>query len=212
MAFGFVKSTQGSISSTSLTITIPAVKVGYLLVINIKFAANVTGISITDNASTPNTYATAIGPISSGANFLYQFYGVAVTGGATTVTISWTTSTGARATVEQFSGGMRTNATVFDKAASNTGSAATSCSVSLSPTNTKELISASLIPVSGVSAITAGTNYLPGTNNTSLYTMYRQVGSNTESAPISWTTNSNWIEVAAAYIPAPSRGNFMEFV
>src|SRR4051794_12877834 len=152
MPFGFVKSTQSAGSSvTTLPITITAVKVGYLVIVNIKFTSAVSSVTVTDTAG--NTYASAIGPITGGANIMYQFYGVAVTGGSTTVTIGWTTSASIRATVEQFSGGKLTNATVFDKAASNTGTG-TAASLTLAPTSAGELISACVGLNSGASAVT----------------------------------------------------------
>ncbi len=209
MAFGFIKSTQAAAASVStLAITIPAVKVGYLVIVNIKLTSVVTGMTVTDNASIPNTYALAIGPIGI-SNVMYQYYGVAATAGATTVTISWTGVTDIRATVEQFSGGKLTNATVFDKAASNTGTG-TSGSVSLSPTNAGELISACVGLSAGASAVTKGANYIIGTNNNSTSTEYRQVGTTSETAPITWTGSLTWSEIAGAYIPAANNGNFLE--
>lgn len=213
MAFGFIKSAQAVASSTtSLNITVTSVKVGYLVIVNMKFTSAVSGgLSVTDNASTPNTYAMSKGPIvvpSSTIN-LYQFYGVAVTGGATTITVSWTGTNTLRATADQFSGGKLTNAAVFDKAASNTGTG-TSASLTLSPTNGKELISVGVAFNAAVSSLTPGTNYLMGTSSSSTSTEYRTVGTTSETSPMSWTTSTGWAEIAGAYLARSNGGNALE--
>jgi hypothetical protein len=209
--FGFVKSTQAAGTSVvTLAITVPAVRVGDLVVVTCKFSSAVSAVSVTDNASVPNTYALAAGPISATNNNMYQFYGVAVTGGATTVTINWTGSSSCRHTVDEFSGGMQTNATVFDKVASNTGTG-TSSTVTLAPTNANELICAG-IGLNGAAAVVKGTNYVIATNSTSTSTEYRQVGTASETAPFSWTNSVAWSEIAGAYIPSPTTGNFMQFL
>lgn len=212
MAFGFLKSTQSSGASvTTLAITVPAVPVGALVIVNVKFTVAVVLPSVTDNASTPNTYAAAIGPITSGTNIMYQFYGVAITGGVTTVTINWTNSVSVRATVEQFSGGKQTNATVFDVAASNIGTG-TSASLTLTPSASGGLISACIGLNAGASAVVKGANYVIGTNNASTSTEYRIPGTTSETAPISWTTSVLWAEIAGSYVAQPNYGHFMEFM
>lgn len=205
MAFLQKNSTQGS-GTGSFSITIPAATVNNVLIVNIKInSAATTVTSVTDNASTPNTYAKAIGPIVSG-NTMYQYYGVQVTGGATTVTVNLSASSTARADVDEFSGGQQTNASVFDVATSNTGASGVSASLAtpLAPANNGELISASLAPSVTVSTFVAGTNYTLGVNQNNLASEYRLSGTTSETAPISWTTSANWILVAGAYIPLAS--------
>jgi hypothetical protein len=213
MAFGFIKSTQGSAASVqTLTVTVPAVRAGDLVVVNIKFSASVTGLTVTDNASTPNTYALAAGPVAITGELMYQYYGVAITGGATHIIISWTNTTNCRATADEFSGGKKTNATVFDKSANNSAGSGFA-SVSLIPTNAGELIVAGVSFNAGGSAMVAGTNYLMATNNTSQSTMYRQAGTTSETAPMSWSGSPSWIEITSAFIPQSNiAGNFMEFM
>src|SRR6476659_4272530 len=119
-AFRLINSTQGSGAGTSISVTVPAVKANNLVIVNFKFdSASFSNVSVTDNAG--NTYALAVGPIG-GSLGAHQFYGVAVTGGATSITVSWTTSRTIRVTVDEYAGGAHSNAAVFDKAASNTGS------------------------------------------------------------------------------------------
>lgn len=211
MAFGFIKSNQGSQgSNTSFTLNIQTVPVGTLVVVNAKFAGSVSAVSVTDNASVPNTYAQVGSVVGTGTNYITQFYGVALTGGATSITVSWTTATSIRATVDQFSGGQQSNAAVFDVAATNNGTG-TSSSVTLSPTNSGELVVAGIGMTSGTSAITIGANYVAGTNNNSNTTQYRTVSTTSETAPLSWTGSTAWAEVAGAYIPLPGSTNFLQF-
>jgi hypothetical protein len=213
MAWGLIKSQQGSGASVvTLATTVQSVRVGDLVVVNIKFtSAGPSAVSVTDNASTPNTYTSAIGPITNSTSTMYQFYGVAVVGGATSVTVNWTTSATLRVTVEEFSGGQKTNATVFDVAGSSTGTGTTG-TLTLAPAAAGELISAAIGFASAPSAITKGTGYIIGTNNTSTTTEYRQVGTTSETAPITWTTSEAWAEIAGAYNPLSGVGNFLGLV
>lgn len=212
MAFSFVHDTQTSGTSlSSITITIPSVAQGNLLVVSLKTTVAITGISVTDNASVPNTYASAVNA-ESGTNNMHLLYGVAVTGGATSVTASWTGVGNVRITVDEYSGGMQTNATVFDVANSGTGLAVTSSSVSLTPTNNGELIVGALSTSAG-SSIVAGSGYTLANNNSSNATEYKLSGTTSESVAYSWTTSSAYAQCAAAFIaaPVPSNGNFMAF-
>ncbi len=209
MAFGFIKSTQNvGTAGTSTIFTIPAARVGSLLVVSMKFTTVVSAVSVTDNASIPNTYAAAAGPIGTGAVTAFQFYGVQVTGGATQVTVSWTTSATLRATIDEFSGGMQTNATVFDKVATNNGTG-TSASVTLAPTNNGELVVATINLNNGATSLVIGTNYLAGTSGVAT-TEYRKVSTTSETAPLSWTTSVTWAEIAGAYIPIDTSANFFQ--
>lgn len=212
MAFGFLKTQQNAGTTvTTLNITIAAAPVGSLNIVSVKFLnSSVSAITVTDNASVPNTYAKAVGPITVTNSTMYQYYGVQATGGATQVTISWTTASTLRATVDQFSGGKQTNATVFDKAASNTGASGTSGSLTLAPTVAGELIVAAIGWNAAVTAPTAGSNYLITSANTSTNTEYRQVGTTSETAPLSWTTSTAWAEIASAYIPIDTSANFFQ--
>lgn len=210
MAFGFVRNTQNAAASvTSLNITVPATVIGNLVVVNIKFVSAVTGVTVTDNAG--NTYALAAGPISGTGGNVYQFYGVQVTGGATQVQLSWTGTSTVRAGATEFSGGQKSNAAVFDKAASATGTG-TSASLSIAPTNEGELVVVGTHLNTGASAVVAGTNYILATTNASLSEEYRLKATTSETAPLSWTTSVGWAEVAGAYIPLDASMNFMNLL
>lgn len=196
---------KGTVTATSLTITLDTVTVaGNLLIVNFA-VGDISAVvsSVADDKS--NTFAKAIGPISS---VYYQYYAVQVTGGVSQVTITLDRSTGITATVEEFSGGMNTNATVFDKATSNTGSGISS-SVSFTPTNNGELIVAAVHFAGATSAWVAGTNYVMGQTFTSQSTEYRLSSNGTETAPMTWTTSQGWVELAGAYIAAPLGGGFL---
>lgn len=212
VSFGFIKNTQNAATSvTSLVITIPAAKVGHLVIVNIKFVSAVTGVTVTDNASTPNTYALAVGPISGTGGNISQFYGVQVTGGATQITISWTGSSTIRAGATEFSGGQKTNAAVFDKAASASGTG-TAAAVVIAPTAVGELLMSGAHLNTGASAPVAGANYILATTNTSLTEEYRLSGTTSETAPETWTTSVGWAQAVGAYIPLDASMNFMRLL
>lgn len=208
MAFSFVQTKQGATGgATSLVITLDsAATQGNLLVINVKLGGvGAINPTVTDNAGTPNTYALAVGPIDSSPDFrCYQLYGVQVTGGATQITISWTNSAAARITVDEYSGGAATNATVFDQSTSNTGSGTSASVASFSPAATGELIAVG-VGFTGASGITAGTNYTLATSHANQSAEYRLSSAASETAPMSWTGTLNWAEVVGVYkVPATS--------
>lgn len=209
MAFSFIQTSQNNASSgTSLTVSLGSpVTAGDLVVVNVKLGggAAASDFTLTDDASTPNTYLLAAGPISSSGQELFQFYGVAFTGGATTITISWITATGSRITVDEFSGNIQNNYDVLDVAIGGSGTG-TSPAVTLSPSASGELISA-MAGMTNATGESAGTGYTLATSNTSSSTEYKLSGTPSESAPFTLTgTSVTWAEVAGAYraVPLPS--------
>lgn len=212
MAFLLVQSKQtasgAAAGSLVHTFTTPTV-VNNLVVVNIKVAAvSFVLTSVVDSAG--NTYALAgwrESNVGGSPITVYQYHGVQVTGGATTVTVNFPGTQAIRICVEEFSGGMTSNATVFDKSAANNlgASGGTSASLTLAPANAGELISV-FVGLTGGGTFTAGTNYVIGTQNTNGTSQYRLSGTTSETAPITWTTaiSSDWIEVAGAYIPLPT--------
>lgn len=215
MAFAFRQSKQGSsAATTSITITPTSSQAkNNLVIVNIKFATlTPSGVSVTDNASIPNTYA-SVGVTASGggATAVYQFYGVQVTAGATTVTASWTGNATVRITVDEYSGGALTNATVFDQA---TTASATSTSVAVgafSPASTGELICASAA-LTLTTAVAAGTGYTLSQNNTSQAVEYKLSSGASETAPMTLTgATASWAEVVGAYKVAPPTNNAGQF-
>lgn len=204
MSFTHVQSAQNSTAGgTSVVITPPAaISANDLVVVALKFVNGPTSLNVTDNATTPNTYLSAYGPYYGAGFTCYQYYGVAVTGGATTITITWTGSTAARITIDEFTGNALTNAAVFDTAAANSGSTSPT-STTLAPRAAGELIVAS-VAITSATSVSAGTNYTIGFNNTSGSTEYNLYGSTSETVPMNIAgTSIQWSEIAGAYIPAP---------
>lgn len=210
MAFAFVQTAGNAMLTNSTTnVVTPTVPLtaGNLVVLNIRLPIGTTVTSVTDNASVPNTYLVAAGPLSY-TGIAYQIYGVQITGGATTVTTTISSSTTSRVVLDEFSGGASTNATVFDKSSTGTSGGASQLSASVtsfSPIAAGELISAGIFLTTAVTAITAGTGYVIANNvQTTIGTEYRLSSTTTETAPISWTTSSIWGEIAGAYKVASS--------
>jgi hypothetical protein len=214
VAFAFVQTKQtNTAGATSLAVSpLTAVGANHLLVINIKFGAQVSAISITDNASTPNSYFLARGPVADGVSAVgYQFYGVALTSGATSVTVSWTTSASARITVDEFSGNVADNKTVFDRASNGSAAsgATTGAVTSFSTYATGELISAGVFVTAPAGTVTAGSGYTLAQSTGNGPTQYKLSSGSSETAPISWTSAIGYVEIAGAYsATGVPKGNF----
>lgn len=209
MAFAFVQTKDNAQLTSAITNVITpssAITAGNLVVVNVRLSTGGLNInSVTDNKG--NTYAQAATSTLLGSTTAnqYQYYGVQITGGATTVTVTLNISGTSRAVMDEYSGGASTNASVFDKSSIRVSSTmATSATVtSFSPTSAGELIVAGLMLSTAVTAITAGAGYIIANNvETTIGTQYNLSSSTTETAPISWTSTSTWTELAGAYIPA----------
>lgn len=205
MAYSFIQTkTNNATATTSLVIAPDApIAQGDLVVVSFKVGSPVTGISVTDNASTPNDYDLALGPhVDANGTQIYQLFGVARVGGATSITISWTSSTNSRAVVDEFSGLAAHNLVAFDKAVGAAGSD-TDATVALSPSATGELIVA-MAGLGGVTGVSAGSGYTLATSNTSLSTAYNLSGAISETAPFVLTGSGIvWNEIAGAYTQKP---------
>jgi hypothetical protein len=200
MAFSFVQTKQSSATGTSVVVT-PTAPIGSknLVVINLKFGAAPTGLVITDNAPTPNSYAVAVPLHTASSMTVIQLYGVALSPGATTITASWIGSTGARITIDEFSGGLPNNALVFDKGAFSDGSGL-SVTTPLTPSLSGELI-VSMVGMNNATAVAIGSGYSTGTNNVSSSTEYKLSGTTTETAPFTLTgTSVTWNSVIGSYV------------
>jgi hypothetical protein len=204
MAFALAHTTQGATGgATSLAITVPATTINNLVVINMKFNGAVSNISVTDNASTPNKYYMA-SPGGSSTIICYQFYGVQITGGATTITISWTTSQAARITVDEFSGGVADNATVLYKAAVANGNSQSASVTAITIPATGFLVSAG-VGLTSASGIAAGSGYTLATTQTNQSTEYKLSGALSETGPLTWTSAASlWGECVGVYAPSGS--------
>jgi hypothetical protein len=200
MAFSFVQTAQNSTGSgTSVVVTLgsPATA-GSHLVVSGKMGGGSSGRGATDNASSPNIYALA-DSVSANGFLGLMFYSVQLTGGATTITISWTGSTSARFQVDEYTGGAASNAAIIGATTTNSGSG-TSGSGTLSPSIAGQLIVASYALGSAL-IITAGTNYLANSPGTTVGSIYRLSGTTSETMPATFSSTP-WNMVAASFKPA----------
>lgn len=207
--------TGGTFTSvTTKANTVTATTANSLVIVNVYFTAGTpTSVSVTDNASTPNTYAIAVGPIgttATGGNaIMYQFYGVQVTSGATTVTVNWTGSSTGQAYIEEYTGSTNvTNATIFDTSQSVIQGTASTAFVmtSFAPTPYSLVVSA-------YSAAVSQTTWTPGGASASglEMTLTGSYGATTravqqhlaayasETAPMGASSSSKYTGVAGAY-------------
>jgi hypothetical protein len=191
------QTTSFGTSTTTITPTTATV-VSDLVVVNLVTVSAVTGLTVTDNATVPNVYTLAAGPIAVGdGRTLYQFWGTQFFA-ATTITLSWTNSVVWQLVVEEFAG-----PGVLDQVASNSGTA-TSSSVTLSPTNSGELVVAGVVATSGTSFV-PGAGYTSAATQTPLTSEYNLSATTSETVPLSWTTSSVWAEIATAFLPGHLR-------
>lgn len=206
MAFSFVQ-TQHNLQSpaalTNVTTPVTPYTQGSLVILTIRIitTSNVVS-SITDTAG--NTYALAAGPVDTATPMrMWQYYGVQVTGGATSITVTFDGSITSRVVADEFIGGRPTNTTVFDASSTGLSSGGQNASAvtAFPPTMRGELVAAGLGFGSGATAITAGAGYVMANNTqTVIASMYRLASSQSETAPATWTTSNAYTEVAGAYI------------
>ena len=117
MAISLVNhASQGNTTAVaSLTTTIPSVTAGNLVIVAIAASGGLSGAlpTVTDNASTPNPYTT-VGSGSTPHGEITIAYGVAVTGGATSVTVTPSGTGRIAVIIEEWSGLLATQASVLD--------------------------------------------------------------------------------------------------
>jgi hypothetical protein len=209
MAFALVRNTAEVVSGSPVVVTIVASGVGNLIVVHFWGDANAVVTGVVDNVG--NSYEIGSGVIFTTQLAIYQIYGVQVTGGATSITVTYTNS-GGKVQVDEFSGGEPTNALIYDTRQSNTGTGTNLSVPTLTPAATGELMVATGGSGSG-RTWTAGTNYTlnNGTTALRLKGQYRLSSASTETAPMSIDLSVDWAEIAHAYKlynPAPSITSF----
>lgn len=201
MAFLQVQNKTATATAASTVVITPnsALTVNNLVVVGIKFTdPTMTLVSVTDSAG--NTYTTTNDlPNTQGASH-YLAYGVQVVGGATTVTVTANKAGNHRVTLGEYSGGKRTNATIFDVGSSGNGASGTAHTVTtFTPAAAGELIVAHDGNQSGAGTYTAGTNYTLGGNTGVVGQEYDLAGTTSETCPFTYSTSSGWGEIAAAF-------------
>lgn len=152
-----------------------------------------------------NSYGT-IGPIDSSSDIRgYVIYGVQTTGGAATLTLTFSGGATHRARCDEFSGGAADNTAIFDAystftAAGNVTSGATG---TLTTAATGELIWAGL----GFSIgrrLTAGSGFTgyDVTGSQPVNSQYKLSGGASETAPFTLSNSTHAVEIAVAFKPA----------
>lgn len=201
MAFAQVQTAAQVVhtGTTAVALTMSATGAGNLVVVHIRISDATTTPAVTDDKG--NAYVVSA-PVVNGSVSLFQAYGVQVTGGVTTVSVTPSASNTMRCGADEYSGGKTTNATVFDVTKTGTGTSTSLAVSTLTPAATGELIVGSYAVV-GTPTWTNGTNYVlysGGTTNTR--SQYRLSSGASETAPVTISGGSvAWNAIASAFIP-----------
>jgi hypothetical protein len=198
-----------AISSTTNVITIPATTAGNLVVVYPTAATSGDSIvSVVDDVG--NTYTVAAANVQRTNIGMFMAYGVQITGGATTITVTWGNNQFHRAGADEFhssNGALTSNAATFDTSSTGQGTIETSYAVTtMTPAANGELIVV-LVKEAPTKATTAGSGYtLYNGTGTGQVSMYKLSGTTSETAPATVATASgNWGEIALAFIePTPA--------
>jgi len=196
-------------AGTTISVTVSSTTVGNLVVISFLIWKSggpaPTISSVSDNGS--NTYTSSATPqnIVSNDLWLYQYYSKHTTT-ATSITVTTTGSNDSyQVLANEYSG---VDASVFDDSGTGTGTG-TSLSVSgLSPSANGKIIVASAA-TAATGSWTAGSGYtLYGNNNVAgIYRLameYKLVGTTSETAPITFSSSGDWVEIASSFNVAAS--------
>lgn len=198
MAFARVNGSTVSGTSVS-TVTIS----GYggtvtnnLVVATIVVASNRTVNSVTDSAG--NTYVISSGQIS-GTRKTFYAYGVQTTGGSTTFTATAdAASASMKFNIDEFSGGLTTNGSVFDIAGEATGNS-TSPSATVTPTQSGNLIVVSLGHNTGSYTVPSG--FTIGSTQASCRMAYKLSGTTSESGTGTLSSSNTWAQATISFNP-----------
>lgn len=203
MTGSHVQGAQATGTGASASVTVASTGTTNLVVVSIKYTDTTkTVTSVTDGAG--NTYEKALGPIDSLTMRGYQYYGVQVAGGVTAITVNFSGSVTYRVQASEFSGYKKTNATVFDKAASSTGGAtSTSATNSISPTSEDQLIVNAFLLGAVTSNQSNSAGYSSSITSNTQYQQYKLDGTTSETPGLTWTTQTNYIGLASTFIPEP---------
>lgn len=200
-AFAKVQSNKTCSGSTSTcAITVTSTGANNLVVGVTRWAPGspITLNSVTDDKGNAYVISAAL---DNGVLRGYLFYGVQVTSGVTTITLTMSGSVNSRASVAEFSGGALTNGSVFDVAGTGTGTGTSYATSTFTPANSGELVVAGFARTNGISTFSAGASYTlddDGTLTNDLY--YRLSATTSETAPGSGTASLNWVVNAAAFL------------
>lgn len=198
MAFIHLQGTQNATAgASSLATTVTATTKDSIVVVTVRFLdTSKTVSSVTDDKG--NTYTKAYGPRDYNTVRQYQYYARQITEGATSITVTLSSSTSMRVQVAEFSVGTGKKPT-YDKSA-NTGGVGTDANVAIAPTNNGELVVACIGRNVGGSSITPQNSYVSSVTTTSMDTIYKLSATESETPRLTWTTSSDWVIIASAFI------------
>lgn len=202
-----VNATQGWVATIHLN----------AVIVNLKFTvATPSAVSVTDSAGNTYVQVGTVGTIAGAAGcVLYQFAGVQVIGGSTSITASWTGATvDAKMTCTEMSGGATTNATLFTSMSGSVANhaAATTGALSSALTPTSGQLIVALYGLAGATTTaTHGTNYLIAADESfpaSGVVEYNTSSTTSETAPMTWSTSEAWNLLVGAYnLPSATTPN-----
>lgn len=198
MAFARINGSTTSGTSVS-TVTISGYSgtgTNNLVVATIVVASNRIVNSVTDSAG--NTYVVSSGQVS-GTQKVYYAYGVQITGGSTTFTATADAGSATmRLNIDEFSGGLTTNGSVFDMAGTATGTS-TSPSASVTPTQSGNLIVVSLGHNTGSYTVPSG--FTLGSSQASCRMAYKLSGTTSETGTGTLSSSNTWAQATLSFNP-----------
>lgn len=207
MAAAFVQtatqSSSGGTASLGVTLASPATQ-GNLVVVHVRIVGTASVTSVTDDKGNTYVIGSALG-LPTANQSLYQAYGVQVTGGATTITVTLSTSIAVRLGADEYSGTAASNAAVADQSSTGTGSGSSLAVSSFSPSATGLLIVA-CGNIAASPTWTAGSGYVlaSGSGSVAMRSQYKLSGAASETAPMTTSLSTEWAEIARSYKLAAS--------
>lgn len=212
MAFAQVQtSTQTNSSASSVNTSLSATTAGNLVVVHIRLGGvSETCTGVSDNAG--NTYVLSSALTVDVGFRMYQAYAVQTSGGATTVTATFSgASSVKRVGADEYSGGESSNAAIFD--ASTTGSDATFTSSAIAASTLTAAASGELfvgtLASNNDQTFTAGTGFTLYNTSASairLRSHYKLSGGASETGPATLGSATSWGEILTAFKPASGGG------
>lgn len=199
-AFAAVQTATNNGTGSTVSVTVSATGAATIIVASVRVDGAETCSGVSDGNG--NTYV-LLGPVTepSGNSKLYLAYGVQVTGGVTTVTASFSGSSGTkRVNVDEYSGAGSTNALAYDTHQTGTGTGTALATSTLTPSATGELIVAFGLSRNAVTW-TAGSGYTiySGSGTIGIRSEYKLSGAASETAPITISSSQTWAEIAIAF-------------
>jgi hypothetical protein len=189
-------------TSTSCTFG-SSVAVGDLVVVCVTYYSVVTLTSVTDNASTPNTYMLVMSEGSGGGLISAMYYSVITTGGAFTVKATFTSAGYGSVTVQEYSftpgtiSVASTNAAFGSSASPASGNVTFTAPVALVCGNMGN-VSASSVTASAPFSLRQSINFFSGVTYGTAYIDYLNAAVSPQN-PNGTMTSASWAAIGAAF-------------